>query len=177
MKKSVLLLMGFIFIGCDSNENREITTLKDNTWIGQYCAVVTQFDQDGKPHHTYYKSLYRFNDRLITAKVSEYSDKDCKNSLNKYSDYNLTYYNLGLKENKNSYQIYDIKIEEDLKEQDAFYAINKNKLCLSKSIYGVNIEENLIDSNGNKYTFTESGLHIYPSRDNIIDYTNCLVKK
>ena len=174
MKKRVLLLMGFLFIGCGSNESKEIATLKDNKWISQNCDVTTQLDQDGNPHYRYYKSEYRFQENIITERVSEYSDKSCINSLNNYHDFNLTYYDLGLKESKNSYEIYDIKIEEHSKEQDAFYAISYDKLCFSKSIYGFNVSETVDDLNGNRYTVHNSGLHIYPSRDNSVDYENCL---
>jgi len=116
-------------------------------------------------------------------RTTEYSDENCTNSLNKYFDHNLTYYDLGFKENKDGYEIHDIKIEEvssiasQIKEKDALYAINHNQLCFSKSIYGNNIEETLSDLNGNLYTTTNSGIHIYSTRDNSIDYKNCLNKK
>ena len=177
MKKIIVLSMILIFIGCGSSENREVTTLKGNRWIGQNCNVSTQLDQDGNPYFFYYKSVYWFKENIITERVTSYADKDCRNSLEKYSDYNLSYYDLGLKESKNGYEIYDIKIEEYSKEQDAFYAISYDRLCFSKSIYGFNVEEQRTDLNGNVYTSYTSGLHIYPSRDNSIDYENCLLKK
>jgi len=177
MKKIILLSITLIFIGCGSSKNKEITTLKNNTWIGQNCDVSTQLDQDGNPYYDYYKSIYWFKENIITERATSYADKDCKNSLDKYSDYNLSYYDLGLKESKNGYEIHDVKIEEHSKEQDALYAISHDRLCFSKSIYGFNVEEQWTDLNGNVYTSNESGLHIYPSRDNSIDYENCLLKK
>ena len=177
MKKIILLSMTLIFIGCGSSENKEITTLKDNTWIGQDCDVTTQLDQEGNPHYSYYKSVYWFKENIITERATSYADKDCKNSLHKYSDHNLSYYDLGLKESKNGYEIHDIKIEERTKEQDAFYAISHDRLCFSKSIYGSNISETVYDLYGNAYTISSSGLHIYTSQNSNIDYKNCLIKK
>ena len=169
--------MTLILIGCGSNEEKSIATLKDNTWIGKTCDILTQLDQNGDPHYSYYRSVYWFKENIIRTRISSYADKDCKNSLNQYSDYNLSYYNLGLKESKNGYDIYDIKIEERSKEQDALYAISHDRLCFSKSIYGSNISETVYDLYGNAYITNSSGLHIYTSQNSNIDYKNCLIKK
>ncbi|SFV69798.1 hypothetical protein MNB_SV-14-1710 [hydrothermal vent metagenome] len=181
MKQKILLFTVLIFIGCNSSEEKEIATLKNNTWINPYCQTSAQFDQDGNPHYTYYKSVYRFKENIISERSTKYSDKNCKTSLHIYDDYNLTYYDLGLKENIDGYEIYDIKIEEKSsivsEEKDALYAINHNQLCFSKSIYGNNVTETVSDLNGNLYTTNNSGIHIYSNRDNVIDYENCLIKK
>jgi len=183
MKKRSLLFTALIFIGCSSSDEKDIATLQNNTWMSSYCQTTTRFDQDGNPHYSYYKGVYKFKENIIFERTTEYSDENCTNSLNKYFDHNLTYYDLGFKENKDGYEIHDIKIEEvssivsQAKEKDALYAINHNRLCFSKSIYGNNVEEIVSDLNGNRYTTSNSGIHIYLTRDNSIDYENCLTKK
>jgi hypothetical protein len=180
MKKIALILSVFIFIGCNSSDNSEtieVTTLKNNIWLSKICYFTGRFDQDGNLYKTYHKSTYKFTENKIVEKIEDFSDENCTNSLNSYSDYSLTYYDLGLKESKNDYDIYNIKIEEQTKVQDAFYAISQNRLCFSKSIYAFNVEEQWTDLNGNVYTSTNSGLHIFSTRDNTIDYNNCLIKK
>jgi len=183
MKKRILLFTALIFIGCSSSDEKDIATLQNNTWMSTYCQTSTYFDQDGNPYYNYYKEEYKFNENIIFERTTEYSDENCTNSLNKYFDHNLTYYDLGFKENKDGYEIHDIKIEEvssiisQAQEKDALYAINHNRLCFSKSIYGNNVEETVSDLNGNLYTTSNSGIHIYLTRDNSIDYENCLTKK
>lgn len=178
MKIFYFLVLLLLFLGCEKSEDKTITTLTDNTWIDYTCKVMSYaIDADGIVHNEYYTSIYRFKDSYIDERIAYYSDNKCQLRLDNYGDRNITYYDLGLENTNNSYEVHKIRIEVDAQDKDAYYAISHDKLCFSKSLYSVKDSYTSSDLNGNIYTLYRSDIDIYPHRSDTIDYENCFIKK
>jgi hypothetical protein len=183
MKRIVILGMGILlsFTACSPVEEKEKdkATLKNNTWLATTCSTTVATDSNKQKHYFYYKGIYLFDkDNSLKVGRNLYKDSSCTQFLQREAPtkpINVTFdfYDLGKTTTVKDYSIHKLRIEKIIETQlsiDAFYAINKDELCLSESFY---FKVFYIDKDDNK-TYESMVLDVSKSKSKKIDYKNCL---
>ena len=107
-----------------------------------------------------------------------YKDSSCTQFLQREApikpiNVSFDFYDLGKTSTVKDYSVHKLRIEKITETElsvDAFYAINKDELCLSESFYS---KVSYVDKDDSK-TYESMVLDVSESKSTKIDYANCL---